>query len=99
MFSQEAIPFWTAVAAVAAAGSALVAAAYTYLTYRIVQIQGEPKVIVYVKHDPRRFPRDHMESVRRTQKPSGVSPLSSTTTTVQAGGTFLDALSLRLNRS
>jgi len=51
MFTQEAIPFWTAVAAVAAGGSAVIAAFYTLLTFRLVRLQAEPKVIVYVKHD------------------------------------------------
>src|SRR5688572_8585655 len=51
MFSSEAIPFWTAVAAVAAAGSALAAALYTFLTFRLVQIQNQAKVVVFVRHD------------------------------------------------
>jgi hypothetical protein len=51
MFGQETIPFWTAVAAVAAGGSAVMAAFYTFLTFRIVRMQAEPKVIVYVKDD------------------------------------------------
>jgi len=51
MFTQEAIPFWTAIAALAAGGSALMAAFYTLLTFRLVRMQAEPKVIVYVKDD------------------------------------------------
>lgn len=45
---------WTVVAAVAASISALFAAIYTLLTYRIVRSQGEPKVVVYVCGDPDR---------------------------------------------
>ncbi len=51
MFTQETIPFWTAIAAVAASGSVVMAAIYTRLTFRLVRLQAEPKVIVYVKHD------------------------------------------------
>jgi hypothetical protein len=51
MFTLETIPFWTAIAAVAAGFSALMAAIYTSLTFRLVRLQGDPKVIVYVKHD------------------------------------------------
>jgi hypothetical protein len=51
MFTLEAIPFWTAIAAVAASLSALIAATYTIMTFRLVRLQSEPKVIVYVKHD------------------------------------------------
>lgn len=51
MLTNDAIPFWTAVAALAAAGSAVMAAIYTFLTFRLVRVQAEPKVIVYVKHD------------------------------------------------
>jgi len=51
MFAQETIPFWTAIAALAAGGSALMAAFYTFLTFRLVRMQAEPKVIVYVKND------------------------------------------------
>lgn len=50
-FSAEHVPFWTAVAALAAAATALVTAAYTYFTLRLVRAQAEPKVIVYVRHD------------------------------------------------
>jgi len=39
------ILFWTAVAAVAASLSALMAAIDTWLTYRLVRGQGEPKVV------------------------------------------------------
>jgi hypothetical protein len=46
--------FWAAVAAVAAGLSALFAAIYTRLTYRLVQTQSEPNVIVYVHHDDSR---------------------------------------------
>jgi hypothetical protein len=48
------ILFWTAVAAVAASASALFAAIYTGLTFRLVRAQGEPKVVVYVCGDPDR---------------------------------------------
>ncbi len=51
MFTQEKIPFWTAIAALAAGSSALMAAFYTLLTFRLVRMQGDPKVIVYVKDD------------------------------------------------
>jgi hypothetical protein len=51
MFTQETIPFWTAIAAFAAGGSAVMAAFYTLLTFRLVRIQAEPKVIVYIKND------------------------------------------------
>lgn len=50
-FSQDWVPVWTALAATAAIVTALVTAAYTYFTLRLVRAQGEPKVIVYVKHD------------------------------------------------
>lgn len=50
-FSQDWVPLWTALAATAAIVTALVTAAYTYFTLRLVRAQGEPKVIVYVKHD------------------------------------------------
>src|SRR5437899_1057385 len=46
--------FWAAVAAVAAGLSALFSAIYTRLTYRLVQAQGEPNVVVYVHHDESR---------------------------------------------
>jgi hypothetical protein len=51
MFTQATIPFWTAIAAVAAGCSAVLAAFYTILTFRLVRLSAEPKVIVYVKHD------------------------------------------------
>lgn len=54
MLSTEALPFWTAVAAVAAAGSAVFAALYTFLTFRLVQMQDQAKVIAFVRHDPDR---------------------------------------------
>lgn len=54
IFTQETVPFWTAVAAVAAGGSALMAAIYTFLTFRLFRLQAEPKVIVYAKGDPDR---------------------------------------------
>lgn len=50
-FSQDWVPLWTALAATAAIVTALVTAAYTYFTLRLVRAQSEPKVIVYVKHD------------------------------------------------
>jgi hypothetical protein len=46
--------FWTAVAGGAAALSALMAAVYTWLTFRLVRGQAEPKVVVYVCGDPDR---------------------------------------------
>ena len=46
--------FWTGVAAVAASVSALLAAAYTWLTYRLVRGQTEPNVVTYVRHDESR---------------------------------------------
>jgi len=51
---ERVILFWTAVAAVAASLSALMAAIYTWLTYRLVRGQGEPKVVVYTCIDPDR---------------------------------------------
>jgi len=50
-FSQDWVPLWTAIAATAASVTALVTIAYTYFTLRLVRAQGEPKVIVYLKHD------------------------------------------------
>ena len=50
-FSQEWVPLWTALAATAAIITALVTAAYTYFTLRLVRAQSEPKVILYVKPD------------------------------------------------
>lgn len=55
MFTQETIPVWTAIASVAAGVSALLAAIYTSLTFRLVRLQADPKVIVYVKHDLERM--------------------------------------------
>lgn len=49
--SQDWVPLWTALSANAAIATALVTAAYTYFTLRLVRSQGEPKVIMYVKHD------------------------------------------------
>ncbi len=46
--------FWTAIAAAAASLSALFAALYTWLTLRLVRAQGEPSVVVYVRHDDSR---------------------------------------------
>jgi hypothetical protein len=45
---------WTAIAAVAASGSALMAAIYTWLTFRLVRSQAEPKVVLYACGDPDR---------------------------------------------
>lgn len=45
---------WTAVAAAAATLSALFAAIYVWLTYRLVRAQTEPHVVVYVQHDESR---------------------------------------------
>ena len=46
--------FWTAIAALAASLSALLAAIYTWLTFRLVRAQSEPNVVVYVRHDDSR---------------------------------------------
>ncbi len=51
LLAPDQVPFWTAVAALAASATALVTIVYTYFTARLVQAQGEPKVIVYVRHD------------------------------------------------
>jgi hypothetical protein len=48
------IELWTAVAAVAASVSALIAAVAAWLTFRMVREQGEPKVVVYTCADPDR---------------------------------------------
>jgi len=48
--SQDWVPLWTALSANAAIVTALVTAAYTYFTLRLVRSQNEPKVIMYVKH-------------------------------------------------
>jgi hypothetical protein len=45
---------WTAIAALAASLSALLAALYTWLTFRLVRAQSEPNVVVYVRHDDSR---------------------------------------------
>jgi len=45
---------WTVWAALAATLSALFAALYTWLTYRLVRAQTEPNLIVYVRHDESR---------------------------------------------
>ena len=46
--------FWTAVAALAASASALIAAFYTWLTVRLVRSQAEPNIIVYACDDDSR---------------------------------------------
>lgn len=46
--------FWTAIAALSASVSALLAALYTWLTFRLVRAQNEPNVVVYVRHDDSR---------------------------------------------
>lgn len=46
--------FWTAVAALAASLSALFAAFYTWLTFRLVRSLSEPNMVVYVRHDQSR---------------------------------------------
>ncbi|KAB2959196.1 MAG: hypothetical protein F9K16_12590 [Thermoanaerobaculia bacterium] len=51
MFSPDWVPFWTALAALAAAASAVVAARYTFLTASLVRLQMQPQVILYVTHD------------------------------------------------
>lgn len=54
MFGSGMVPLWTAVAAAAASLSAVAAAIYTMLTYRLVASQGEPRVVAYVMSDPDR---------------------------------------------
>src|ERR1700676_356031 len=54
MTSQAAILFWTALAALGASVSAVIAALYTRLTYRLVRLQTDPKGIVYTRDDPDR---------------------------------------------
>jgi hypothetical protein len=54
MCTDQASAFWIALAAFGAAASAVIAAIYTAITYRLVRIQSEPKVIVYVRHDMER---------------------------------------------
>ncbi|MBU1041092.1 MAG: hypothetical protein KKF77_08345 [Proteobacteria bacterium] len=52
---NSSVPFWTAVAAMAAVGTACVTSIYTYLTLKLFRTQAEPKVILYVKqneHNP-----------------------------------------------
>ena len=51
ILDTEWVPAWTALAATAATFTALVTAAYTYFTLRLVRAQAEPNVIVYAKHD------------------------------------------------
>lgn len=51
MTEQDATLIWVAVASVAAALTAIASAAYTGLTYRLVRLQGDPKVIVYSRPD------------------------------------------------
>lgn len=51
MTEQESILLWTALAALAAGMSAVAAAFYTGLTYRLVRLQSDPKVIVYSRPD------------------------------------------------
>jgi len=45
---------WTVLGALAAVGAAVVAAIYTWLTYRLVRGQSEPNVVLYVRHDETR---------------------------------------------
>jgi hypothetical protein len=45
---------WTVVAAAAASLSALSAAVYTWLTFRLVRSVAEPIVVIYVRHDESR---------------------------------------------
>lgn len=48
-------PFvWTIIPAASAAISAIFAAVYTWLTFRLVRSQSEPNVVVYVRHDEAR---------------------------------------------
>ena len=51
IFSNDWVPVWTGLAAAGTIVTALVTAAYTYFTLRLVRAQSEPNVIVYVKHD------------------------------------------------
>lgn len=45
---------WTVLGALAAVGAAVIAAIYTWLTYRLVRGQSEPNVVMYVRHDDTR---------------------------------------------
>lgn len=54
MISQGVILFWTALAALGASVSAVFAAIYTRLTYQLLRLQTDPKVIVYTRDDPDR---------------------------------------------
>ncbi len=53
MPSDPSLP-WTVLAALGASDSALAAAVYTFLTYRLVRAQSEPNVVIYVRHDDSR---------------------------------------------
>jgi len=48
-FHETTVPFWTAIAALAAIGTACVTSIYTYLTLKLFRTQAEPKVIIYVR--------------------------------------------------
>ena len=50
-FSSDSVPLWTAVAALATSLSAAIAIISTYYAVRLLRSQGEPKVIVFVRHD------------------------------------------------
>lgn len=51
---QDATAFWAALAALASIGAVVVAAFSTYFAWLTLRTQGDPKVIVYVKHEPMR---------------------------------------------
>lgn len=61
LVSADAILLWTATGALAALISAAFAARYTYLTARLVTLQSQAKVIVFVRHD---FDRPSMLCIR-----------------------------------
>lgn len=54
MCPEQAAALWTAVAAVGAVASVAVAAIYTATTVKLLRVQSDPRVIVYVRHDPER---------------------------------------------
>ena len=49
--SMNATTIWAAIAAVAATASVGLTAVYTWLTLRLLRMQAEPNVVVYVRHD------------------------------------------------
>jgi len=55
LISEHAVPFWTAIAALAAVATACVTSIYTYFTFKLFRAQAEPKVILYTESDRSRF--------------------------------------------